>query len=157
MRAALDPVRKGQALAEVYAPDWVAAQEEYLSVKRMQGAGTEALLAAARQRMLLAGMNDEQVKLVESSGKVQARFTLTAPIGGVIAELGVREGMTVMPGFVEAHNHLALTYKPVPENNIYYYTYVQESTALRAIQAARSVKAAPDPVPARGSHPGPRQ
>ena len=41
-----------------------------------------------------------------------------------------------MPGLVEAHNHLALTYKPVPENNIYYYTYVQESTALRAIQAA---------------------
>ena len=45
-------------------------------------------------------------------------------------------GMTVMPGLVEAHNHLALTYKPVPENNVYYYTYVQESTALRAIQAA---------------------
>jgi imidazolonepropionase-like amidohydrolase len=44
--------------------------------------------------------------------------------------------MTVMPGLVEAHNHLALTYKPVPENNIYYYTYVQESTAMRAIQAA---------------------
>jgi imidazolonepropionase-like amidohydrolase len=44
--------------------------------------------------------------------------------------------MTVMPGLVEAHNHLALTYKPEPENNIYYYTYVQESTALRAIQAA---------------------
>jgi imidazolonepropionase-like amidohydrolase len=37
---------------------------------------------------------------------------------------------------VEAHNHLALTYKPVPENNFYYYTYVQDSTALRAIQAA---------------------
>ncbi len=45
-------------------------------------------------------------------------------------------GMTVMPGLVEAHNHLALTYKPVPETNVYYFTYVQESTALRAIQAA---------------------
>jgi imidazolonepropionase-like amidohydrolase len=45
-------------------------------------------------------------------------------------------GMTVLPGLVEAHNHLALTYKPEPESNIYYYTYVQESTALRAIQAA---------------------
>jgi len=42
----------------------------------------------------------------------------------------------VLPGLVEAHNHLALTYKPEPESNIYYYTYVQESTALRAIQAA---------------------
>ena len=44
--------------------------------------------------------------------------------------------MTVMPGLVDAHNHLALTYKPEPENNVYYYTYVQDSTALRAIQAA---------------------
>src|SRR5260370_29379379 len=43
--------------------------------------------------------------------------------------------MTFLPGLVEAHNHLALTYKPEPESNIYYYTYVQESTALRAIQA----------------------
>jgi hypothetical protein len=33
----LDPVKKGQPLAELYVPDWVAAQEEYLSVKRMQG------------------------------------------------------------------------------------------------------------------------
>jgi imidazolonepropionase-like amidohydrolase len=41
----------------------------------------------------------------------------------------------VLPGLVDAHNHLALTYKPDPESNIYYYTYVQESTALRAIQA----------------------
>src|SRR3990172_1486211 len=44
--------------------------------------------------------------------------------------------MTVMPGLVEAHNHLALTYKPEPESNVYYFTYVEESTALRAIQAA---------------------
>ncbi|MGB4972143.1 MAG: amidohydrolase family protein, partial [Cyclobacteriaceae bacterium] len=44
--------------------------------------------------------------------------------------------LTVLPGLVDAHNHLALTYKVVPENNIYYYTYVTESTALRAIQAA---------------------
>jgi hypothetical protein len=35
-------VRKGQALAELYAPDWVAAQEEYLSVKRMRAAVSKA-------------------------------------------------------------------------------------------------------------------
>ena len=55
------------------------------------------------------------------------------PAGAQVIDLS---RMTVMPGLVEAHNHLALTYKPDPENNIYYYTYVQESTALRAIQAA---------------------
>ena len=37
VRAPLDPVRKGQPLAELYVPDWVAAQEEYLSARRMTG------------------------------------------------------------------------------------------------------------------------
>ena len=98
VRAPLDPVRKGQPLAELYAPDWVAAQEEYLSVRRMAGSGLEALLDGARQRMRLAGMNDEQIRLVETTGKVQPRLTITAPVGGVIAELNAREGMTVMSG-----------------------------------------------------------
>ena len=98
VRAPLDPVKKGQPLVQLYVPDWVAAQEEYLSVKHMQGAGVDSLVEAARQRMRLAGMNDEQIRLVASTGKVQARMTLTAPISGVVAELAVREGMTVMTG-----------------------------------------------------------
>src|SRR5690242_14332238 len=42
---------------------------------------------------------------------------------------------TVLPGLVDAHNHLALTYKKDPENNSYYLTSVMDSTAIRAIQA----------------------
>jgi Cu(I)/Ag(I) efflux system membrane fusion protein len=98
VRAPLDPVRKGQRLAELYVPEWVAAQEEYLTVKRMQGPGAEGLADAARQRMRLAGMTDDQVRLVVSTGKVQPRLTIIAPIGGVVGELAVREGMTVMNG-----------------------------------------------------------
>ena len=98
VRAPLDPVRKGQALADVYVPDWVAAQEEYLSVRRMSGTRMEALVDGARQRMRLAGMSEAQIALVESTGKVHARLTLSAPIAGVVAELGAREGMTVMSG-----------------------------------------------------------
>jgi Cu(I)/Ag(I) efflux system membrane fusion protein len=64
----------------------------------MQGAGTETFIDAARQRMRLTGMSEEQIRLVETSGKVQARITLTAPVSGVVAELSVREGMTVMTG-----------------------------------------------------------
>jgi Cu(I)/Ag(I) efflux system membrane fusion protein len=48
--------------------------------------------------MLLAGMNEEQVRQIEAGTKVQPRFTLHAPIGGVIAELGARDGMTLMAG-----------------------------------------------------------
>ncbi len=99
VRAQLDPVKKGQPLAELYVPDWVAAQEEYLSIRRMgNAAGTEGLLDAARQRMRLAGMTDEQVRLVESSGGIHPRLTITAPIGGVVTELIAREGMTVLSG-----------------------------------------------------------
>ena len=41
----------------------------------------------------------------------------------------------VSPGLVDAHNHLALTYKKDPENNSYYLTTVMDSTAIRAVQA----------------------
>ena len=98
IRAALDPVKKGQTLAELYVPDWVAAQEEYLAARRLEGTRMTGLVEGARQRMRLAGMSEAQIKAVESSRKVQARLTITAPIDGVVAELGAREGMTVMPG-----------------------------------------------------------
>jgi membrane fusion protein, copper/silver efflux system len=102
VRAVLDPVRRGQPLAELYVPDWVAAQEEYLSAKRISGQAAgrsiDGLVDAARQRMRLAGMGEEQIRRVESSGGVQTRITLTAPISGVVTELAAREGMTVMAG-----------------------------------------------------------
>ena len=102
VRAPLDPVHKGQPLAQLYVPDWVAAQEEYLSAKRIGAlADTKTLggLAdAAAQRMRLAGMSEEQIQAVETGGKVQPRLTITAPIGGVVGELTAREGMTVMAG-----------------------------------------------------------
>lgn len=98
VRATLDRVAKGQPLAELYVPDWIAAQEEFLSVRRMQGTDLAPLVDGARQRMRQAGMNESQIRLVESTGRTQPRTTLTAPISGVLTELMVREGMTVMPG-----------------------------------------------------------
>lgn len=98
VRAPLDPVRKGQALAEIYVPDWVAAQEEFLTVRKMGASVPDDLLSGARQRMRLVGMSDEQIKQVESVGKTQARLTMYAPAGGVVSELSAREGMTVMAG-----------------------------------------------------------
>ena len=98
VRATLDAVAAGEALADLYVPSWIAVQEEFLAVAGMQGANLAPLVDAARQRMRQAGMSDAQIRAVESSGTVDARYTVRAPIAGVIDELGVREGMTVMPG-----------------------------------------------------------
>ena len=98
VRATLDRVTKGQALADLYVPDWIAAQEEFLSVRRMQGSDLAPLVDGARQRMRQAGMSEAQIALVEGSGRTQPRISLIAPIGGVVTELMAREGMTVAPG-----------------------------------------------------------
>lgn len=102
VRATLDPVARGQALFDLYVPDWVAAQEDFLSLRRMHGGDLDPLIDAARQRMRQAGMNEAQIGLVERSGAVQARMTLHAPIGGTLTELAAREGSTVMPGMTLA-------------------------------------------------------
>ena len=98
VRATLDRVARGQPLVELYVPDWIAAQEEFLSVRRMQGTDLAALVDGARQRMRQAGMSDEQIRLVETTGRTHARLTLVAPISGVVVELMAREGTAVMPG-----------------------------------------------------------
>ena len=98
VRAPRDPVRKGQPLIEILSPDWVAAQEEYLALRKLQVPDAEPLRDAARQRMRLVGMSDEAIQALENTGKVQTHAVLYAPISGVVAELGAREGMTVMAG-----------------------------------------------------------
>ena len=98
VRATLDRVGKGQPLVDIYVPDWIAAQEEFLSLRRMKGNDLAPLIDGARQRMRLAGMSEEQVLLVERTGRTQARTTITAPVGGVVTEIMVREGMTVASG-----------------------------------------------------------
>jgi membrane fusion protein, copper/silver efflux system len=101
VRATLDTVRAGQPFADLYVPEWVAAQQEFLAVKKAAGADAP-LIAAARQRMLLTGMTEAQVARVESSGIAQPRITITAPASGVVAELVARVGMTVSPGMTLA-------------------------------------------------------
>ena len=71
--------------------------------------------------------------IVVQNGRITAIGSgITTPAGAEVIDLS---NLSVLPGLVDAHNHLALTYKTEPENNYYYLTYVMDSTALRAIQA----------------------
>lgn len=74
-----------------------------------------------------------QVILIEAGKFKEIGANLAIPAGAEVIDLSQ---LTVLPGLVDAHNHLALTYKRDPENNSYYLTSVLDSTAIRAIQAA---------------------
>ncbi len=97
VRAPLDRVRQGEPLAELLAPEWVSAQEEYLAIRRAPQAGT-ALREAARQRLVLLGVDEATIAAIEADGKARPRVILKAPVSGVVGELAVREGATVMAG-----------------------------------------------------------
>jgi membrane fusion protein, copper/silver efflux system len=97
-RAPLDPVAKGAPLVELLYPEWAGAQEEYLLLRKSGSSDLQSLAAAARQRLVLLGMIETEITAVEREGRAQVRATVHAPISGVIAELGVREGMTVTAG-----------------------------------------------------------
>ncbi len=98
VRAPLDSVAKGAPLVEILFPEWTGAQEEYLLLRRQDSPELRPLAQAARQRLTLLGMSEGEIAAIEREGRVRQRFTRYAPITGIVAELGVREGMTVMPG-----------------------------------------------------------
>lgn len=98
VRAQYEAVVEGQPLADIYAPEWLAAQEEYLVLRRSTQPEVEALALAARQRLLLLGVSDAQIQRIEQSGEAAPRVTLYAPASGMVWEQGVRDGMSVVPG-----------------------------------------------------------
>ncbi len=126
-RAPLDPIAKGAPLVDLFNPEWAGAQEEFLFLLRQPG--SKALADAARQRLLLLGMSTEDIARVEREGKVVARFTLRSPLSGVIAELGVREGMTIAPG--------ATLFRIVDLSTVWITAEVPEAQAASLVPGSR--------------------
>jgi len=98
-RAPGDVVAAGAPLVDLLNPEWLGAQQEYLAVK---ATGDAALTQAARSRLVLLGMPEALIARAERSGQAIALYTITAPSGGVITELMVRQGMSVAPGMTLA-------------------------------------------------------
>lgn len=99
VRAIGDPVRKGQKIAEIYAPELLAAQQEYLALRQLSSVDNDNMLQdAARNRLKLLGMSRGEIAAITTSGKARTRFGVYAPASGVLTELGVREGGQLMAG-----------------------------------------------------------
>jgi membrane fusion protein, copper/silver efflux system len=113
-------IKKGQPLAEIYSPELVATQQEFLNTlkwaKQSSGSPQEkdknpstdlslllaqdaaATLEASRQRLLLWDISADQIKKIEESGKVIRTLTLYSPVNGFITQKMAVSGMKVMPG-----------------------------------------------------------
>jgi membrane fusion protein, copper/silver efflux system len=106
-------VRKGQPLAEIYSPELLATQQEFLNTIRwakssgeakegvvvgMLNRDAEAIIDAARQRLRLWDISDEQIKAIEETGKTVRTVTLVSPADGTVVQKNAVQGMRVMPG-----------------------------------------------------------
>lgn len=99
VRAVGDPVRAGQKLAEVYAPELLGAQQEFLALTRLKNIReVEGLEQAAMTRLRLLGMREGEVAALRRSGQASPRVGIYAPSAGVVTELNVREGGQTLPG-----------------------------------------------------------
>lgn len=95
VKAAGDPVKRGQPLYTIYSPALVNAQEEYLiALKR----NNERLVQAAEDRLKALQLPMSAISNLKKNRQVMQSVTFYAPQSGVIAMLGIREGFFVKPG-----------------------------------------------------------
>ena len=89
-----DPVEKGQLLFELYSPALVNAQQEFVAALASNNTG---LKSASRDRLAALGVTDSEIARIERERKVNRLVRVYAASDGVVAHLGVREGIFVTP------------------------------------------------------------
>jgi len=102
-------VKKGQPLLEIYSPELVTTQEEYLLAlktrKLVSGSsfesireGGESLLESTRKRLLYWDIPSSEIERLEKTGEVRKSIQLRAPAGGMVVERNVVDGAHVKAG-----------------------------------------------------------
>ncbi len=94
-----EPVRKGQPLVIIYSPELVTAQQELLESAKMKATQPE-IYEAAREKLRLWKLTDDQIRSVESTGKVQTYFEVESNTNGVVTARRVNSGDHVSEGTV---------------------------------------------------------
>lgn len=100
-------VSKGDHMAELYSPDLLVAQQELIQAKKSlaQGSGNpslastrRALYRAAREKLRLLELSEQQIDAIEKQSEPKDRITLNAPQLGIVTLLAIREGDYVQTG-----------------------------------------------------------
>lgn len=98
-------VRKGQKLFEIYSPDLVSTQEEYIQairyarkLKASDSAGADVLLESTRRRLANWDISEEQILALENMGAAQRTMAIHSPLDGIVIEKNVVEGQNIMSG-----------------------------------------------------------
>ena len=95
VKAIGDPVKKGQPLYNIYSPELVNAQEEYLLALDRKN---RRLITAAENRLVALQLPKSVITKLKKTRKVQQNIAFFAPQNGIIENLKIREGFFVKPG-----------------------------------------------------------
>lgn len=103
------PVRRGQPMFDLYAPELLAAQQELLLAVDLQRtigatstpgmpASSTDLVAAARRRLLLWDIDEQQIDKVIQSREVRRTLSIIAPASGIVTERNIIQGQAISAG-----------------------------------------------------------
>ena len=90
-------VFRNEPLFEIYAPDLIAAQEEYLSAEK-RASGDRFLVAAARKRLAYFDISEGDIRRLEKTGRIEKTVSIRSPINGVVLMKNVEQGSYVKAG-----------------------------------------------------------
>ncbi len=87
-------VKKNQRLLDIFSPDLVNAQEEYIQALKINNTG---MMQASKDRLAALGIPANQIKRLKKTRRAQQTIAIYAPQNGVVSTLPVREGMYIKP------------------------------------------------------------
>jgi Cu(I)/Ag(I) efflux system membrane fusion protein len=91
-------VQKGRPLYDVYSPDLLSAQSEYLDAFKNNHSQDSGLLQSARIRLRNWDVTVSQIAELEKRGAPQKTITVVSPVSGIVTEKMIVEGQNIEPG-----------------------------------------------------------
>jgi Cu(I)/Ag(I) efflux system membrane fusion protein len=94
VKAEGERVGAGDLLFELYSPELLNAQKEFLQALQR---GDQRLQRGGEEKLRALGMVRAEIEALAAGGEVRENIRVQAPQKGVVTELNVREGMYVQP------------------------------------------------------------